>query len=445
MSTSRTISSADPVSPATERMLGLSDALFGIAITFLALDLGSEMPTSIDKVDGYLLDNIAEYLVYVFAFLVVGFQWWRHHLVFRFIKNRSDGLVVLNTALLAFVALTPFGTEVLGNDIGSPVSLAFFAGLMFCIGILLLAIWEYAVHRGLTIPGLDRTVAVHMRIQLMVMPGCFLLIMGSAILADVMGWRHDGLGLLLLLVLLTGLAAKLYPSPSVGVVEREIESSQETDRVAAERSMLARLRNGTRSERLTVFTDGIFAVALTILALRLAPPHDTLKSGSDLWTMMSANSGALFAYFITFYVLSEQWMRHVQLFDRGVLTDTRMVWTNLILLMFVAFMPFATDLTTDPGGRTAIILYLGVLSAAIVTQIVMESHATARLSATVEPRDAADRLNHRIHVAGVAFILVLAMTLASTMPAPDIGLYALLLFTVLDPLCRLFIRRPKAT
>ena len=46
MSTTRTISSVDPVSPATERMLGLSDALFGIAITFLALDFGSEVPKS---------------------------------------------------------------------------------------------------------------------------------------------------------------------------------------------------------------------------------------------------------------------------------------------------------------------------------------------------------------------------------------------------------------
>ena len=51
MSTPRTISSADPVSPATERMLGLSDALFGIAITFLALDFGSEMPASVDQVE----------------------------------------------------------------------------------------------------------------------------------------------------------------------------------------------------------------------------------------------------------------------------------------------------------------------------------------------------------------------------------------------------------
>ena len=81
-------------------MLGLSDALFGIATTFLALDFGSEMPASVDQVDGYLLKHIPEYLAYVFSFLVVGFQWWRHHLVFRFIKKRTNALLLLNTTLL---------------------------------------------------------------------------------------------------------------------------------------------------------------------------------------------------------------------------------------------------------------------------------------------------------------------------------------------------------
>ena len=55
-----TISSADPVSPPTERMLGLSDALFGIAITFLALDFGTEPPTTADDVGGYLSDFSAK-------------------------------------------------------------------------------------------------------------------------------------------------------------------------------------------------------------------------------------------------------------------------------------------------------------------------------------------------------------------------------------------------
>ena len=418
-------------------MLGLSDALFGIAITFLALDFGSKMPDSVAEVDDYLLDHISEYLAYVFSFLVVGFQWWRHHLVFRFIKQRNDVLLLLNTTLLAFVALTPFGTVVLGNGIGSPICLAFFAGLMVCIGVLLWIIWEYALRHQLTIPDLDRKVAVHMRIQLLVMPGCFLLIMGSATLAGTMGWHHDGLGLLLLLVLLSVLASKFFPSPSVGVIEREIESARDVDRKKAERSMLDRLRSGTRSERLTVFTDGIFAVALTILALRLSPPHDALSSGSDLMTMVSANSAALFSYFITFYVLSEQWMRHVRLFDRNVLADTGMLWINLVLLMFVAFMPFATELTTDPGGRTAVLLYLCVLTTATLTQMAMEIYAGNRIASPKGPTDDALVLNLRVRRWGVILVLMLCLTLGITMPTPETGLYALLLFPGLDPLSRL--------
>ena len=48
----------DPVSAPTERMLGLSDALFGIAITFLALDFGAEPPTAAEDIGGYLQANL---------------------------------------------------------------------------------------------------------------------------------------------------------------------------------------------------------------------------------------------------------------------------------------------------------------------------------------------------------------------------------------------------
>ncbi|MBC03879.1 MAG: hypothetical protein CMJ34_11355 [Phycisphaerae bacterium] len=443
MSDRRTVSSADPVTQATERMLGLSDALFGIAITFLALDFGSEVPTSVDKVDGYLLDNITGYLAYVFAFLVVGFQWWRHHWVFRFIKQRNNTLLLLNTTLLAFVALTPFGTEVLGHGIGSPVNLTFFAGLMFCIGTMLWGIWEYAVRHGLTIPDLDRDLVLNMRVRLMVMPGSFLLIMISAMVAGMIGWEHDLIGLVLLMVLLCWAASRRFRPPSVGIIEREIETAMASDRDGIARGMVSRLMDGARSERLTVFTDGVFAVAFTILALRLAPPQDALRSESDLMSMLSANSGALIAYFITFYVLSEQWMRHVRLFDREVFADTRMMWLNLVFLMFVAFMPFATELTTQPGGRTAILLYLSVLSAATLTQMVMEIQGRRQTSRDSLPEDPASMRNTRARRIGVILILIVASTLGLTMPVPETGLYALVLFTVLGPVCSLLVPSAK--
>ena len=430
----RILSTADPVAPATERMLGLSDALFGIAITFLALDFGSALPKSVDEVDGYLVDEAPRYLVYVFAFLVVGFQWWRHHWIFRFIKRRTDALVLLNGTLLAFVALTPFGLEVLGGDVGGPVPLALFAGLMGCIGTLLWAIWEYAVRRRLTIPDLDPRIVRHMRIRLLTMPIAFIVVMGLAIAAEIVGWRHDGLALLLLLVLLGGVVDRRFDSPSVGVVEREIEDTVEVGDPGASRTVLARLRDGSHSERLTIFTDGVFAVAFTIMALRLAPPRGELRTGSDLVEVLSMNSSALIAYFITFYVLAGQWSRHVRLFERNVLADTGLLWMNLVLLMFVAFMPFATDLTTQPGGRTAVVLYLAILSATTFTLMAMEIYVGRRMASTEGDASDARRRHRTVRRIAVVLILVLAATLAVTMPAPEWGLYALLLFTVLDPI-----------
>ena len=161
-----TISSADPVSPPTERMLGLSDALFGIAITFLALDFGADPPTAAGDVGSYLQANLSNYLAYAFTFLLVGFQWWRHHKLFRFVKRRTDNLLLINSLLLAVVALVPFGMQTLGRNGGSPVSLALFSGMMACIGGLLSVLWEYSVRKNLIIPDLDPAIIKHVRMHI---------------------------------------------------------------------------------------------------------------------------------------------------------------------------------------------------------------------------------------------------------------------------------------
>ena len=158
--------------------------------------------------------------------------------------------------------------------------------------------------------------------------------------------------------------------------------------------------------------------------------------------MVSGNSAALIAYFITFYVLSEQWMRHVRLFDRQVIADTGMLWINLVFLMFIAFMPFATELTAEPGGRTAVLMYLSVLSAATLTQMVMEIYARLDLPPEAIERDPAHRRNRLVRRSAILLILGLTMTLAVTMPVPEFGLYALMLFTVLDPICGLLAPLP---
>lgn len=355
---------------------------------------------------------------------------------FRFVKRRTDTLLLLNSLLLAFVALVPFGMQVLGRNGGSAVSLLLFAGMMACIGGLLSILWEYSVRRNLVIPDLDPAVTQHVRMQLLIMPTAFVVVVAGAFVIDFPKGPFGGFGFLLLTVVLgmiaTGLLGRATPSTVVeraGVIPTREPSVSRT-------TLLARIRDGSGSERLTVFTDGIFAVALTIMALRLTPPQQPLTTGADLLAMLSANSPALVAYFISFYVITQQWIRHVHLFDREVVADGRILWLNLILLMLVAFMPFATELIAQPGGRTAVLLYLAILTAATATETAL-SIATRRLDRIMGVIDDPARIKRRRAEWFVAMtILAIALILGSTMPTPETGLYALILFTGLDPICR---------
>jgi uncharacterized membrane protein len=430
------ISSADPVSAPTERMLGLSDALFGIAITFLALDFGADPPTAAEDVGGYLQANLSKYFAYAFTFLLVGFQWWRHHKLFRFVKQRTDTLLLINSLLLAFVALVPFGMQVLARNGGSPVSLVLFAGMMACIGGLLSILWEYSVRKNLVIPELDPSIIKHVRIQLLIMPASFLVVVAGALLIDFPKGPLGGFGFLLLTVVGGVIATGVFAHPPTSMVVERADTTRAPESAATRARLLDRIRDGSGSERLKIFTDGIFAVALTIMALRLTPPQQPLATGSDFLAMLSANSPALVAYFISFYVITQQWIRHVHLFDREIVATTRILWLNLILLMLVAFMPFATELTAQPGGRTAVLLYLAILTAATATETAL-SIATRRLDRIMGVIDDPARIKRRRAEWFVAMtILAIALILASTMPTPETGLYALILFTGLDPICR---------
>ncbi len=426
----------DPVSAPTERMLGLSDALFGIAITFLALDFGAEPPTAAEDVGGYLQANLSKYLVYAFTFLLVGFQWWRHHKIFRFVKRRNDGLLLINSLLLAFVALVPFGMQVLGRNGGSPVSLVLFAGMMACIGGLLSILWEYAVRRNLLIPELDPSIIRHVRIELLIMPTSFLLVVAGALLIDLPQGPLGGFGFLLLTVVGGVIATGFLAHPPSSMVVEHVDTTPAPGSAACRPGLLGRIRDGSGSERLKIFTDGVFAVALTIMALRLTPTQRPLTTGSDLLAMLSANSPALVAYFISFYVITQQWIRHVHLFDRDIVVDTRILWLNLVLLMLVAFMPFATELIAQPGGRTAVLLYLAILTGATATETSLAID-TRRLDRIMGVADEPARVKRRRVESCLSMgILAIALMLAATAPAPEAGLYALLLFTIMDPVCR---------
>jgi uncharacterized membrane protein len=91
--------------------------------------------------------------------------------------------------------------------------------------------------------------------------------------------------------------------------------------------------------RLEAFSDGVFAVAITLLALNLAiagPGH------GDLVSQLTRHLPADIAYLISFFTIGVIWVNHHALFDQLAQIDRVILFLNLLLLLFVVAIPFAT-------------------------------------------------------------------------------------------------------
>lgn len=102
------------------------------------------------------------------------------------------------------------------------------------------------------------------------------------------------------------------------------------------------------TSRLEAFTDGVFAIAATLLVLDLTS-HTFGKVSSDA-AMWAALGGMwpLFANFaLSFVLLCLLWMTHVQQFEHIARVDSTLIWLNNGRLLFIVLVPFSTGLTTE--------------------------------------------------------------------------------------------------
>jgi uncharacterized membrane protein len=115
--------------------------------------------------------------------------------------------------------------------------------------------------------------------------------------------------------------------------------------------------------RLEAFSDGVFAVAITLLALNLVvagPGHGPLlRQLADHWPSFAA-------YLVSFFTVGIIWVNHHALVQSIVVVDRWLLFLNLVLLLFVVLIPFGTAtiaayLTTgDQDARVAMALYAAI-------------------------------------------------------------------------------------
>jgi uncharacterized membrane protein len=94
--------------------------------------------------------------------------------------------------------------------------------------------------------------------------------------------------------------------------------------------------------RLEAFSDGVFAVAITLLVIEIAVP-----TGEDLWHQLKDEWPSFAAFFVSFWVIGIIWVNHHGVVDHLKRANRGVLYLNLLLLMTVVFIPFSTALLAE--------------------------------------------------------------------------------------------------
>ena len=118
---------------------------------------------------------------------------------------------------------------------------------------------------------------------------------------------------------------------------------------------------GQSLERLAALSDGIFAVAMTLLVLDLhVPASEAIHSQGQLWHTLAHASPELISYLLSFMTLGIFWNGQQAQLNAFTRSDRHLSWIHLAFLFAVSLMPFSTRLLAEYiAYRSVLIAYWG--------------------------------------------------------------------------------------
>lgn len=184
-----------------------------------------------------------------------------------------------------------------------------------------------------------------------------------------------------------------------------------------------RARNTSRIE---AFSDGVFAIAITLLVLNLNVVHGS--RGQSLLAALGDEWPSFAAYLASFAYVGVVWVNHHWLFERIAAADSGVLWWNLAILLATATLPFPTALLAAnlAGARTdavvAVTIYALVVSLRSGFWFALNSHVLRHsylFDGGVEP---AEYRRRELPRAAVGVVLGLLAIPAAAFVHPYLGL-----------------------
>lgn len=189
------------------------------------------------------------------------------------------------------------------------------------------------------------------------------------------------------------------------------------------------------NERITAFSDGIFAIAITLLVFQLAVPSDLPQGG--LWAYLPKLLPDLAGNFITFIVLGIYWVGHHNMFKHIKRHDRVLMWLNILFLMCVAMMPFFARLISRYGSDSiALVLYAFwlMLTGFVLDIIWWHASRNRRLvDESIDP-DLVVFIHRRVLIAPFLYLLSIGLAFISPTLTKIVFLVVILIYVIPTPL-----------
>jgi uncharacterized membrane protein len=132
---------------------------------------------------------------------------------------------------------------------------------------------------------------------------------------------------------------------------------------------------GLAKHRVEALNDGIYAVAMTLLVLELKIPESARLDDEAAFVAQLAHLAPKFvAWVISFFILGVFWISHQRAFHFLRAVDSRLLWVNLIALLFASLLPFSSALVGEHPFFSAQVFYAANMAALALLAIAQISY-----------------------------------------------------------------------
>ena len=113
--------------------------------------------------------------------------------------------------------------------------------------------------------------------------------------------------------------------------------------------------------RLEAFSDGVFAIVMTILVLELKLPHiEHPENAQDVWLALAAVKSVFFSWMVSFFFVALIWVHHHQIMKMATGADYGTTWINVFLMFLICMLPFPTKMMGEYPTSAIIVMLWGL-------------------------------------------------------------------------------------